>query len=158
MPQSAKTSAPTDNTRFPNTSSVKTPVYSSGPALPIQSYSSTITHSTNSSFDVTTSSHDFAITNISTSSAPETHGYPSSQILPETHPYSNTIAEQYESFFGCINDFYDAIVVVEAARIGKTRRIERRQDIPKNILRSGSVFVYSESESRILRWTVCILL
>ncbi|KAI9142094.1 Gti1/Pac2 family-domain-containing protein [Paraphysoderma sedebokerense] len=66
---------------------------------------------------------------------------------------TGSVIEHYESYYGSVTTFRDAILIIEAARTGKTNRIRSRRDIPKEFLRSGSVLVWNESECDIRRWT-----
>ncbi|KAL1409616.1 Global transcription regulator sge1 [Vanrija albida] len=57
-------------------------------------------------------------------------------------------------FHGFIATTYDALLVFEAARRGMIPRVTRRlNDSERNLVQSGSVFVYDEHESGIKRWT-----
>lgn len=57
-------------------------------------------------------------------------------------------------FHGFIATTYDALLVFEAARRGMIPRVTRRlNDSERNLVKSGSVFVYDEQESGIKRWT-----
>jgi Gti1/Pac2 family transcription factor len=58
-------------------------------------------------------------------------------------------------FKGWLRSTYDALLVFEAARRGIVPRVTRRfHDIEKrNEIQSGSVFVFTEEESGIKRWT-----
>lgn len=57
-------------------------------------------------------------------------------------------------FHGFIATTYDALLVFEAARRGMIPRVTRRlNDTERNMVQSGSVFVYDEQESGIKRWT-----
>ncbi|KAF7683799.1 cAMP-independent regulatory protein pac2 [Astathelohania contejeani] len=59
-----------------------------------------------------------------------------------------------ESFFGCIHTADDAIRLINMARHGTIPRIVNRLDrANKSMIRNGSIFVYSEKESKIKRWT-----
>lgn len=59
-----------------------------------------------------------------------------------------------EAYFGAIESIEDATLVVDAARKGKLPRVKSRLvDRERRAIRHGSVFVFSESESRIRRWT-----
>ncbi|ORZ40879.1 Gti1/Pac2 family-domain-containing protein [Catenaria anguillulae PL171] len=59
-----------------------------------------------------------------------------------------------ETFFGAITNIDDALLLVEAVRLGTARRLRRRLTENQQLLiRSGSVFVWNESEAKIKRWT-----
>lgn len=59
-----------------------------------------------------------------------------------------------ETFFGLIESVDDAMLVVDAARMGRLPRVRTRlTDRERRSIRSGSVFVFLETESRIRRWT-----
>ncbi|KNE71670.1 hypothetical protein AMAG_16224 [Allomyces macrogynus ATCC 38327] len=59
-----------------------------------------------------------------------------------------------ETWFGFIRSIDDAVTVVEAARTGYLPRVTRRltEDERMVLIRSGSVFVFEESESQVRRW------
>ncbi|KAL7749113.1 Gluconate transport-inducing protein [Sorochytrium milnesiophthora] len=59
-----------------------------------------------------------------------------------------------ESYHGYIETLEDALIIVEAARIGAIPRITRRltDDERASVIRSGSVFVFEETESQVRRW------
>ncbi|KAI9141860.1 Gti1/Pac2 family-domain-containing protein [Paraphysoderma sedebokerense] len=56
-----------------------------------------------------------------------------------------------ESFFGLVDTVLDALILIEAARRNEISRVKSRQNIGP--IRSGSCFLYEESESGIKRWT-----
>ncbi|KAI9144250.1 Gti1/Pac2 family-domain-containing protein [Paraphysoderma sedebokerense] len=55
-----------------------------------------------------------------------------------------------ESFYGLVDTLYDALLLVEAARIGVIPRVMSRMT---RGIKPGSIFVYQEEESGIKRWT-----
>ncbi|RKP05727.1 Gti1/Pac2 family-domain-containing protein, partial [Thamnocephalis sphaerospora] len=59
-----------------------------------------------------------------------------------------------ETYFGYIETVQDALLVIEAARSGILRRSQHRlTDKERRSIRSGSVFVWDESEAGMRRWT-----
>ncbi|KAL9558534.1 hypothetical protein MBANPS3_000870 [Mucor bainieri] len=59
-----------------------------------------------------------------------------------------------ETFFGYIETTQDALLIFEGCRRGLIPRVSRRlQEKERRMIRSGSVFVFDESESGIKRWT-----
>ncbi|KAI9138781.1 hypothetical protein BKA69DRAFT_1089983 [Paraphysoderma sedebokerense] len=52
-----------------------------------------------------------------------------------------------ESFYGLVLNVNDAMLVIEAARTGRTHRIDGPHSVPWNQIRSGSVFVYAQELS-----------
>ncbi|KAI9024075.1 Gti1/Pac2 family-domain-containing protein [Hyaloraphidium curvatum] len=60
-----------------------------------------------------------------------------------------------ETWFGRIESTNDALLLFEACRLGKLRRIPRRlsESERSEAVRSGAVFVWDEDESGIKRWT-----
>ncbi|OAD03888.1 hypothetical protein MUCCIDRAFT_141801 [Mucor lusitanicus CBS 277.49] len=59
-----------------------------------------------------------------------------------------------ETFFGYIETTKDALLIFEGCRRGLIPRVSRRlQEKERRMIRSGSVFVFDESESGIKRWT-----
>lgn len=59
-----------------------------------------------------------------------------------------------ETYYGLISSVDDAMLVVDAARSLHIPRVRSRlSDRERKSIRSGSVFVFLESESRIRRWT-----
>lgn len=60
-----------------------------------------------------------------------------------------------EPFYGFVETTGDALRLIEAARRGLIPRITRRlNDLERRaMIRSGSVFVFSNEESGIKRWT-----
>ncbi|CEP08387.1 hypothetical protein [Parasitella parasitica] len=59
-----------------------------------------------------------------------------------------------ETFFGYIETTQDALLIFEGCRRGLVPRVSRRlQEKERRMIRSGSVFVFDESESGIKRWT-----
>jgi hypothetical protein len=57
-------------------------------------------------------------------------------------------------FTGYIGTTHDALIVFEAARLGKIPRVTRRLlDKERSMVQSGAVFVFDEHESGIKRWT-----
>ncbi|ORX81307.1 hypothetical protein K493DRAFT_320699 [Basidiobolus meristosporus CBS 931.73] len=61
---------------------------------------------------------------------------------------------QMETYFGYIETVHDALLVLEACRLGKLNRVRRRlTDKERRSIRSGSVYVWEEEESGIRRWT-----
>lgn len=59
-----------------------------------------------------------------------------------------------ETFYGLIESTADALRVLELCRLGRLGRVQRRlHERERRLIRSGSVFVFDESESGIRRWT-----
>jgi len=59
-----------------------------------------------------------------------------------------------ETFYGLVETTADALRIVELCRVGKLGRVSRRlHDKERQLIRSGSVFVFDELESGIKRWT-----
>lgn len=62
--------------------------------------------------------------------------------------------ESFESFYGYVESARDALILVEACRLNKLHTIKRRlNEQERSKIRSGSIFVFTEKESRIKRWT-----
>ncbi|KIJ50781.1 hypothetical protein M422DRAFT_245448 [Sphaerobolus stellatus SS14] len=59
------------------------------------------------------------------------------------------------SFYGFINDHYDALLLVTAARMGLIPRFRRRLDMveQRTLITSGAIFLWNEEESSMKRWT-----
>ncbi|KAI8591126.1 Gti1/Pac2 family-domain-containing protein, partial [Geranomyces variabilis] len=59
------------------------------------------------------------------------------------------------TYHGFIASTQDCLLLFEACRVGVCRRIQRRlsEQEREKAIRSGSVFVWEESESGIKRWT-----
>lgn len=88
-------------------------------------------------------------------------------IAPSTTPSTNTFVFtstssisgpvpliNQESYYGLIETPQDAVLVIQAARCGLLPRVRSRlSDRERKAIRSGSVFVFCEAESRICRWT-----
>ncbi|KAJ3191190.1 hypothetical protein HK101_008002, partial [Irineochytrium annulatum] len=74
-----------------------------------------------------------------------------SPILPHQQPLP------HETFYGFIDSANDALMLMEASRIGGLgilQRVKGRLNAnDKNSIRSGSVFVFDQEESKIKRWT-----
>jgi hypothetical protein len=61
---------------------------------------------------------------------------------------------EIETFYGLIETTADALKVIELCRQGKLGRVRRRlHDKERKMIRSGSVFVFDETESGVKRWT-----
>ncbi|ODV92941.1 hypothetical protein CANCADRAFT_1541 [Tortispora caseinolytica NRRL Y-17796] len=59
-----------------------------------------------------------------------------------------------ESYYGALRTTWDAILLVEAARIGKIPKIKRRLiSEERSLIRPGSIFIWDEAEADIKRWT-----
>jgi hypothetical protein len=59
-----------------------------------------------------------------------------------------------ETYFGYIDSTFDALIIIEACRQGILKRVAHRLSEPeRRRIRSGSVFVFEERESKIKRWT-----
>ncbi|KAI9137079.1 Gti1/Pac2 family-domain-containing protein, partial [Paraphysoderma sedebokerense] len=59
-----------------------------------------------------------------------------------------------ETFFGCINTLRDALIVIEGARQGLFPRVKHRPTLLDSVnIKSGSIFVWEQSEVKIVRWT-----
>ncbi|KAI9139684.1 hypothetical protein BKA69DRAFT_1126371 [Paraphysoderma sedebokerense] len=80
---------------------------------------------------------------------------PRRTISSETLHYRNMNAnypvsmQHYESFYGLIYNVHDAMLVIEAARIGKTKRIKNVFDIDVAQVRPGAVFVSLKKNTEI---------
>ncbi|KAI9094375.1 Gti1/Pac2 family-domain-containing protein [Phlyctochytrium arcticum] len=59
------------------------------------------------------------------------------------------------TFIGFVATTHDCLVLFEACRVGALKRVQRRltEQERERCIRSGSVFVWEESESGIKRWT-----
>ncbi|KAJ3278636.1 hypothetical protein HDU76_009819, partial [Blyttiomyces sp. JEL0837] len=58
-----------------------------------------------------------------------------------------------ESFYGYIRTAMDALLVVEGCRVGVLKALdERPRELSEIVIRSGSVVVFQEAESRMRRW------
>ncbi|KAI9142704.1 Gti1/Pac2 family-domain-containing protein [Paraphysoderma sedebokerense] len=59
-----------------------------------------------------------------------------------------------ETFHGAVETVNEALAIIQAARTGVLPRIKRRlNETERRIIKSGSVFVWEEEESGIMRWT-----
>jgi len=60
-----------------------------------------------------------------------------------------------QTFYGFVQTTNDALLLFEACRIGKLKRIQRRLSESERLSQvvSGSVFIWDEEESGIKRWT-----
>ncbi|KAJ2499939.1 Gluconate transport-inducing protein [Coemansia sp. RSA 1972] len=59
-----------------------------------------------------------------------------------------------ETYYGFVSTSEDALALFEACRLGYKQRVPRRlSDAERSAIRSGSVFVWEESESGMKRWT-----
>ena len=59
-----------------------------------------------------------------------------------------------ETFYGWIDNTADAFRIFQLCRSSQLGRVRRRlQDSERRLIRSGSVFVFSETESGMKRWT-----
>ena len=58
-----------------------------------------------------------------------------------------------ESFFGRVDSVIDALLIIEACRLGKLKFVERRlTDFERrNVIRAGAVFCWEEQKSGIKR-------
>lgn len=64
------------------------------------------------------------------------------------------IMNEIETFYGWIEDTEDALRVFELCRKGQLGRVRRRlHDEERQLIRSGSIFVFEEDESGMKRWT-----
>jgi len=62
-----------------------------------------------------------------------------------------------ETFFGYIETTQDALLIFEGCRRGLIPRVSRRlQEKERRMIRSGSVFVFDESESGKYTMSVCL--
>lgn len=76
--------------------------------------------------------------------------------VPDTN--GNVLVEEgmneIETFYGLIETTADALKVIELCRQGKLGRVRRRlHEKERKMIRSGSVFVFDETESGVKRWT-----
>lgn len=64
-------------------------------------------------------------------------------------------SSKVEPFYGFVETTGDALHLIEAARQGMIPRITRRlNDLERRaMIRSGSIFIFSDEESGIKRWT-----
>ncbi|KAI7824019.1 Gti1/Pac2 family-domain-containing protein, partial [Kickxella alabastrina] len=59
-----------------------------------------------------------------------------------------------ETYYGFVSTSEDALALFEACRLGYKQRVPRRlSDDERAAIRSGSVFVWEETESGMKRWT-----
>lgn len=59
-----------------------------------------------------------------------------------------------ETFFGYVNSIWQALILIEAARLGVLPRIKRRlRETDRRSIKSGAIFVWDEEEAGIIRWT-----
>ncbi|KAL6595974.1 Gti1/Pac2 family-domain-containing protein [Neocallimastix sp. 'constans'] len=59
-----------------------------------------------------------------------------------------------ETFYGIIETTSDALILFEASHLGIVQKVRRRlHEKERKELRSGSCYIFSESESGIKRWT-----
>ncbi|ORX94448.1 hypothetical protein K493DRAFT_191703, partial [Basidiobolus meristosporus CBS 931.73] len=59
-----------------------------------------------------------------------------------------------QTYFGYIESVLDALLVIEACRLGYLNRVQRRlSEKERQNLQSGSVYVWEEEESGMRRWT-----
>lgn len=79
---------------------------------------------------------------------------PPSTTITSTETLVDTDVINQESYYGLIDSVQDAMLVIQAAKCDLLPRVrERLSDVERKSIRSGSVFVFLESESRIRRWT-----
>lgn len=65
-----------------------------------------------------------------------------------------TMAGNMETYHGHVSNSHDAILIFEACRLGILNRVQRRlSDQERKQIRSGSIFVWEESEAGMQRWT-----
>lgn len=58
-----------------------------------------------------------------------------------------------ETFYGIIETTNDALILFEASKLGIIQKVRRRlHEKERKELRSGSCYIFSESESGIKRW------
>lgn len=64
-------------------------------------------------------------------------------------------SSKVEPFYGFVETTGDALRLIQAARQGMIPRITRRlNDLERRaMIRSGSIFIFSDEESGIKRWT-----
>ncbi|ORX88450.1 hypothetical protein K493DRAFT_385184 [Basidiobolus meristosporus CBS 931.73] len=59
-----------------------------------------------------------------------------------------------ETYYGYVDSVQDALLVLEACRLGLLHRVQRRlSEKERQRIRSGSIFVWEEEESGMRRWT-----
>lgn len=95
-------------------------------------------------FEKSTMSSEEKLTLTPISSIPDGNGKP---VVEEG-------MNEIETFYGLIETTADALKVIELCRQGKLGRVRRRlHDKERKMIRSGSVFVFDETESGVKRWT-----
>ncbi|ONH65504.1 cAMP-independent regulatory protein pac2 [Cyberlindnera fabianii] len=66
----------------------------------------------------------------------------------------NNLIHQMESYTGAVQTPKDAIILLEASRIGLIPRIKRRlKDTERASIKAGDVFIWNEKEAKMRRWT-----
>lgn len=69
-------------------------------------------------------------------------------------PYNLGILNELETFYGFVDNTSDALRIFQLCRIGCLGRITRRlHEKERQLVRSGSIFVFDEHESGVKRWT-----
>lgn len=69
-------------------------------------------------------------------------------------PYSLCVLNELETFYGFVDSTSDALRIFQLCRIGCLGRITRRlHEKERQLIRSGSIFVFDEHESGVKRWT-----
>ncbi|KXS18527.1 hypothetical protein M427DRAFT_96024 [Gonapodya prolifera JEL478] len=72
----------------------------------------------------------------------------------EQFVYSDVEIEELETFYGFVDTIEDCLVILQACRTGILNRVTSRLSESQRVgIRSGSVFVFNETESHIKRWT-----
>jgi Gti1/Pac2 family transcription factor len=70
---------------------------------------------------------------------------------PQTHTLHST---KMETYHGQVRSPTDAIILFEACRLGMLPRVQRRlSEKERQLIKSGSVFVWDEREAGMRRWT-----
>jgi len=64
-----------------------------------------------------------------------------------------------ETFYGIIETTSDALLLFEASHLGIVQKVRRRlHEKERKELRSGSCYIFSESESGIKRWYIILII
>lgn len=75
--------------------------------------------------------------------------------MPSEHfRFERFTFEMKETFFGSVNSMREALLLIEAARLDILPRTKRRlSESDRLSIKSGSIFVWDEGETGIIRWT-----
>ncbi|TPX30128.1 hypothetical protein SmJEL517_g06239 [Synchytrium microbalum] len=80
---------------------------------------------------------------------------PNSSAIDLNPTYAYNEPRNVETYHGYIRTTQDALLLIEACRVGKLKRVPRRltESERSTNIKSGAVFIWNEEESGIKRWT-----